>query len=250
MNAYDAAHQVLREANGPLHYRELTARMIASELWTERGQGATPWATVNATLNRDIQNNGAASRFQRTAPGVFAINENALRITLLPPELTAEIEKHNREVRASLLRRAREGSPEEFEDLVAKLLRRMGFVDVSLTPRASDGGVDVRGALQVSTIRLRMAIQVKRWAENVGRPVVQQLRGSLGAHEQGLIITTSDFTPTAREEAERPDASPVALINGEELAELLAEHRMGVERDPSYLLRLKNPDEEENGDAA
>ena len=249
MNAYDAAYQILSEANGPLHYRELTERMIASGLWTERGQGATPWATVNATINRDIQNNGAASRFRRAAPGVIAINENALRLALLPPELTAEIEKHNARMRATLLRRAREGSPGEFEDLVAELLRRMGFVDVSLTPRVGDGGIDVRGALQVSTIRLRMAIQAKRWAENVGRPVVQQLRGSLGAHEQGLIITTSDFTPTAREEAERPDASPVALMNGEELAAQLAKHEMGVKLDQCDLLTLNGRDEE-NGDAA
>ena len=249
MNAFEAAYQILREANGPLHYRELTERMIASGLWTERGQGATPWATVNATINRDIQNNGAASRFRRTAPGVIAINENALRLALLPPELTAEIEKHNARMRARLLSRAREGSPEDFERLVAELLRRMGFVDVSLTPRASDGGVDVRGALQVSVVRLRMAIQAKRWADNVGRPVVQQLRGSLGAHEQGLIITTSDFTPAAREEAERPDASPVALMNGEELTEQLAEHEMGVKRDQCHLL-TPNGRDEENGSAA
>jgi restriction system protein len=35
----------------------------------------------------------------------------------------------------------------------------------------------------------------------VQAPVVQQVRGSLGAHEQGLIITTSDFSTGARSEA-------------------------------------------------
>lgn len=244
MNAFDAAYQILGEAGGPLHYRELTERMIASGLWTERGQGATPWATVNATISRDIQNNGAASRFRRTAPGVIAINEHALLPALLPPELTAEIEKHNSRMRASLLRRAREGSPADFEQLVHTLLEEMGIA-VERTPLSSDGGIDVRGELVVAgVVHIRIAVQAKRWTGNVGRPVVQQLRGSLGAHEQGLIITTSGFTAGAKEEAERPDASPVALMDGDQLAHLLADHQVGAKQDGYHLLRLVDPKED------
>jgi restriction system protein len=63
-----------------------------------------------------------------------------------------------------------------------------------LLSRSKDGGIDVRGALVVGdVIRTRLAVQVKRWKNNVQSPVIQQVRGSLGAHEQGLIITTSDF---------------------------------------------------------
>ena len=84
-------------------------------------------------------------------------------------------------------------------------------------------------------VRIRMAVQAKRWKGNVQAPVVQQVRGSLGAHEQGLIITTSDFSRGAKKEAERPDAAPVALIAGEQLAALLAEHQVGA-RVESYEL--------------
>lgn len=245
MNAFDAAYQILGEAGGPLHYRELTERMIASGLWTERGQGATPWATVNATISRDIQNNGAASRFRRTAPGVIAINEHALLPALLPPELTAEIEKHNSRMRASLLRRARDGSPADFEQLVRTLLEQAGLENLEMTPLSSDGGIDVRGGVVVAgVVHIRIAVQAKRWTGNVGRPVVQQLRGSLGAHEQGLIITTSGFTAGAKEEAERPDASPVALMDGDQLARLLADHQVGAKQDGYHLLRLVDPKED------
>ena len=41
----------------------------------------------------------------------------------------------------------------------------------------------------------------KRWKANVQAPTVQQVRGALGAHDQGLIITTSDFSAGARAEA-------------------------------------------------
>lgn len=72
---------------------------------------------------------------------------------------------------------------------------------------------------------------------------MQQVRGSLGAHEQGLIITTSDFSPGARSEAARPDAVPVALMNGEQLVTLLIEHDIGVRRANYDLIELGENEE-------
>ena len=59
-------------------------------------------------------------------------------------------------------------------------------------------------------------------------PVVQQVRGSLGADEKGLIMTTSDFSAGARKEALRSDATHVALMNGEQLVALLVENEIGA----------------------
>ncbi len=89
-----------------------------------------------------------------------------------------------------------------------------------------------------------MAVQVKRWRTNVQAPTVQQVRGSLGTHDQGLIITTSDFSPGARTEAERPNAVPVALMSGEQLVGLLVEHDIGVRRAPYDLLELGGEQED------
>ena len=46
MKAIEAAAIVLNDADGPLHYRELTDRMLARKLWTTEGR--TPWDTVRA----------------------------------------------------------------------------------------------------------------------------------------------------------------------------------------------------------
>jgi len=83
-----------------------------------------------------------------------------------------------------------------------------------------------------------MAVQVKRWKNNVQAGTVQQVRGSLGAHEQGLIITTSDYSKGARDEAERAEAIPVGLMNGEQLVRLLAENDIGVTRETYELFEL------------
>jgi restriction system protein len=69
-----------------------------------------------------------------------------------------------------------------------------------------------------------------------------QVRGSLGAHEQGLIITTGDFSKGAKDEATRPDAVPVALMNGEQLVVLMVQHEVMVARRPHDILDLSLTD--------
>ena len=341
MNALDAAAAVLQEADGPLHYEEITKRMLAREVWTTAGK--TPWATVGARIAVDIKERGSDSRFVRVSPGRYALNPDvssgtesddehqpangekrvhgpsmsftdaaeqilsksinqeplhyaeitrqALELGLirtegrtpaatmyamilteirrheargetprfdrhgpgmvgltawLPVEVAGLIEERNREMRRGLLERARSTSPADFENLVGQLLVAMGFDNVEVTDVAGDGGIDARGTLVVGdSVRIRMAVQAKRWKSNVQKPVVQQVRGSLGAHEQGLIITTSDFSSGAKKEAQRSDAAPVALIGGEQLAALLAEHEIGARMTSYDLYTLDEADSAE-----
>jgi restriction system protein len=158
--------------------------------------------------------------------------------------LAGLIEAHNREVRKKLLQRLLEMPADEFEKLVALLLTAMGFEDVTVTPYSGDKGIDVKATLVVGeSIRTRMAVQVKKWKNNVQAPVVQQVRGSLSTHEQGLIITTSDFSKGAYEEASIVDKTPVALMNGEQLVDLLTENNIGVIRTSYDLIELTENEE-------
>lgn len=132
--------------------------------------------------------------------------------------------------------------PSAFEGLIGELLVALGFVDVGVTARSGDGGIDVRGTLVVGgVIQVHMAVQVKRWTRNVQALIVQQVRGSLGTHDQGLIITTSDFSSGAQKEARRANAVPVGLMNGAQLVTLLVEHEIGVQRQAYSLIELDAP---------
>lgn len=73
MNSADAAEVVLSEAGQPLGYRAIAERILDKGLW--QTEGLTPQATIHARLAVDIKDNGNASRFQRTAPGVFALRK-------------------------------------------------------------------------------------------------------------------------------------------------------------------------------
>jgi restriction system protein len=72
MSALDAALKVLQNTGKPLHYREITRRVLAQGLW--ESEGKTPAATINARLAVDVKKNGPASPFRRAGRGIFALN--------------------------------------------------------------------------------------------------------------------------------------------------------------------------------
>ncbi len=232
----DAAEAVLKQFGHkqPMHYKAITDKALMLGLVSTKG--LTPEATLYAQVLTETKRRaqrGEPPRFLMHGKGLIGLAEWA------PGGLAFQIEQHNEEVRRKLHARLSVMPPSEFEALIVELLAALGFDDVSMTPASGDGGIDVRGTLVVGdVIRTRMAVQVKRWKRNVQAPIVQQVRGSLGTHEQGLIVTTSDFGKGARDEAERPNAVPVALMNGEQLVRLLVENDIGVHRASYDLIEL------------
>lgn len=77
MTLLEAVEVVLGEAGGPLHYKEITERILARRLWATAGQ--TPAATLNSALAVHIQEKDQDSLFIRTAPGVFGLRHAKTR---------------------------------------------------------------------------------------------------------------------------------------------------------------------------
>lgn len=234
----NAAEKILAQFGDkkPMHYRDVTDKAL--ELNLLNTEGKTPEATMYAQILTEINRSrkrGKQPRFVQHGKGYVSLSQWMGR------GLVFEIEKHNREVCKKLHKSLFALKPAEFEELIGQLLAEIGFEEIEVTKSSNDGGIDVRGLLVVGeVIKIRMAVQAKRWKKgnNIQKPIVQQVRGSLGAHEQGLIITTSDFSPGAKTEALRPDAVPVALMNGEELVALLVEHEIGITLQTHNLLEL------------
>ena len=232
----DAAEAVLEQFGHkqPMHYRAITEKVLTLGLVNTKG--LTPEATLYAQVLTETKRQtrrGESPRFIMHGKGMIGLAKWVIG------GLAFQIEQHNEGVRKKLHGQLMAMPPAEFEALIVELLAALGFDDVTMTPASGDGGIDVRGTLVVGdVIRTRMAVQVKRWKRNVQAPVVQQVRGSLGTHEQGLIVATSDFSKGACAEAERPNAVPVALMNGEQLVRLLVENDIGVHRTSYDLIEL------------
>lgn len=125
--------------------------------------------------------------------------------------------------------------PYKFEHLVRDLLEAMGYEDVTVTKEAGDKGVDVIANIQFGITSVREVVQVKRSAgSSLIRPIVDQLRGALPYHQaiRGTIITLGTVSKGAREAAVFQGAAPIALIDGEKLLDLLAEHEVAIKKRP------------------
>ncbi len=149
-----------------------------------------------------------------------------------------QIENGVNEIRASvasqLLQRLREEDPEFLERTVLTLLHAMGYGssedDLQHLGGSGDGGVD--GVIRQDKFGLdQIYIQAKRYGSNViGRPHIQSFVGALsGKHAtRGVFITTSEFSSEAEEFARNVPQYRIILIDGENLAQLMIEHKVGV----------------------
>lgn len=128
-----------------------------------------------------------------------------------------------------LLDRLLKMSPDAFERLAQELLRSSGFEAVKVIGGSGDGGIDGTALYRFSLISFPVYFQCKRHKGTIGAPVVRDFRGAMaGRSDRGLIITTGSFTADAKREATRDGATPLDLIDGDNLCELLKERGLGV----------------------
>jgi restriction system protein len=111
------------------------------------------------------------------------------------------------------------------------LLRESGFIQVEVTGRSGDGGIDGKGVVRIGGIlSFHVVFQCKRYKGSVPTSAIRDFRGAcVGRADKGLIITTGTFTRDARIEAQRDGATPIDLIDGEELVEKLKDLEIGIE---------------------
>ena len=120
-------------------------------------------------------------------------------------------------------------SPKAFERLAQRILRESGFVQVEVTGKSGDGGIDGKGVIRLNLLSFHVHFQCKRYKDSVTPEKVRDFRGAMvGRSDKGLFITTGRFTPEAKKEANRDGAPPLELVDGEELARMLKNLRLGV----------------------
>lgn len=142
---------------------------------------------------------------------------------------TVEIEEFDWQDK--LVQIIRDIHPDQFERLCQRLLRELGFVNVDVTGRSNDGGIDGKGIYKIGGIlSFHIVFQAKRYQGSVSSSTIRDFRGAMsGRADKGLILTTGSFTREAKKEAVRDGAIPIDLIDGNEFAERLKELNLGVE---------------------
>jgi restriction system protein len=91
----------------------------------------------------------------------------------------------------------------------------------------------------------RVYIQAKRYAagNNIGAGAIRDFFGSLDRHKatKGLFVTTSTFSPSARETAQFL-SKRIVLIDGDQLTKLMIQHNVGCRVEETF--HIKKIDED------
>jgi restriction system protein len=192
-------------------------------IWTLTEQG------MNTRLNRkealeifDIVH----SEYKPSVERAEIDNEES---SIIGDEVTENIDRIKM-VRSNVLEILLGLHPSGFENLCQRILREAGFEKVVVTGKTGDGGIDGQGILRINHfVSFQVCFQCKRYSGSVGSGTVRDFRGSImGRADKGVIMTTGTFTNTARQEAIRDGATPIELVDGEQLIDMLEELKLGL----------------------
>ena len=166
--------------------------------------------------------------------------------TIENPEdlIASSFELLNSELARKIVERVHSFTPGFFERLIVDLLVRMGYGGGRMEMgraigRVGDGGVD--GVIKEDELGLDVVyVQAKRLDPDTGVPLreVRDFVGGLEGHRatKGVFVTTSYFPSTAYDFITRV-SKRVVLIDGQELANLMIRHRVGVRVKDVYEVR-------------
>ncbi|MFC6860378.1 restriction endonuclease [Zunongwangia atlantica] len=227
----DAINEIHRESTTKLAYRLAWARNYLKRyglienssrgVWALTDKGQKTEKVDQEKVKRTVVKLDREERSQRTSKEK---DDDEPKID----DTTHEIEEFSWQDK--LIQTIRKISPDQFERLCQRLLRELGFVNVEVTGRTNDGGIDGKGIYKIgSVLSFHVVFQAKRYKGSVSSSVIRDFRGAMsGRADKGLILTTGSFTREAKKEATRDGAIPIDLIDGNDFAEKLKELNLGV----------------------
>lgn len=145
------------------------------------------------------------------------------------------------EWRTLLLAQLKQFSPKKFESFARLLISKMGVrIDSKMGKVMSgDHGIDGFGYFESDDFRTsRVAIQAKRYTDGaVPEPEIDKFKGAMDGFsaEYGIFITTTHFTPKAKQKAVKGNRS-VTLIDGRRITDLVQQYQLHIEPVQTYRL--------------
>ena len=131
-------------------------------------------------------------------------------------------------------------NPYEFQDMVAALLKAMGYYIQSVAPKGKDGGVDVVAYVDpLGAQTPRIKVQVKHRPDAViGASDIRALLGILRSGDIALFVTSGTYSPDAKNTA-ASSREFIRLIDGDEFIEMWQNYYDKMSDDDKNMLPLK-----------
>lgn len=249
----EAAKKILSLTDDSMSVAEIYAQILEKSLYVFHAQDPI------SVLRGELRSHSVGIDFPTASPKKYFIYDDSnRRFRLLGEEkiqnrkgakdqvsLRTVRELHHEYVelfQQKILRQLKSLNPYEFETFCRNLLEVYGFVDLSVTQKSRDGGIDGFGKLKIGLAYMNVAFQCKRWnIGSVSRKEIDAFRGAIqGEYEQGLFFTTSTFTKEAMAYSIKQGAVPIILIDGKMIVDFMIEKQFGIEHEnlPIYINAL------------
>lgn len=208
-------------------YRLAWARTYLKKYGLIENSSRAVWALIDNDINPDSYNSNDIVKSVRNEDNKSG-KENTSQDDSLGTIVEDEIDELN--WKDKLLNVIQNIDPSAFERLSQRILRESGFIQVEVTGKYGDGGIDGKGIVRLNGfLSFHVFFQCKRFKDSVASSYIRDFRGAMqGRADKGLFITTGKFTRDAIKEASRDGAPPIDLIDGDLLCEKLKEFNLGV----------------------
>jgi restriction system protein len=166
--------------------------------------------------NGSASSQNLTSHNKRTRGAESDVNEKTASITFEQAEEQAwlEIERYLTTM-----------NPYDFQEVVAALLRAMGYHVSWVSPPGKDHGIDILAAADPLGARgPRVKVQVRRRGEAVTADGLNAFMALLGDDDVGIFVSAGGFTKPAEEAARMQEKRKVTLIDLERFFDLWIEH--------------------------
>jgi restriction system protein len=127
----------------------------------------------------------------------------------------------------------------EMQDLVAGILRAMGY-RTKTSPEGSDRGKDIVASPDALGLEQpRIFVEVKHRKSSMGAPEIRKFIGGRDpVNDRCVYVSTGGFTTGEKYEAER-SRIPLTLVDADELVELLVGHHEKTDAETRTLIPLR-----------
>ncbi|UIE38416.1 restriction endonuclease [Leptodesmis sichuanensis] len=234
---YDQVAQILKlpdevleiphgsSSQSEVEYRLAWSRTYLKKYGLLQNSARGVWSLLSTTINIDDLDPKEIVKTVRDAEKSKVVPSDPTTETVESIETLEELAWHQ-QVHKMLLGL----EPSAFERLAQRLLRESGFIQVQVTGKSGDGGIDGVGIARINGfLSFHVLFQCKRYQGSVTAGQIRDFRGAMqGRTDKGLLITTGTFTRDAIKEATRDGAPPIDLIDGEQLVQRLKELGLGV----------------------
>lgn len=208
-------------------------------------EGKTVLSSGVTSLSRtDLERYDSFLEFKKPR-GQSQLSKHTERPSLVEEEKTPDelivdaIEQVENALVYDILERLHQGPPAFFEQVIVDLLVSMGYGNAEnarVTGKSGDNGID--GIVDQDQLGLdRVYVQAKRYeaSNKIGADSIRNFAGSLNYHQanKGLFVTTSSFTSSAIDTAEKVQQR-IVLVDGEKLARLMIQTGIGCSVKKSF----------------